>query len=375
MKRREFITKSISAGIVAGAGLPLLSQPERTNSDGKEMQTAKINPAIETEKGSSGKMKVGLYSITYLGCWYKDRPLSWQEVLQRAKDLGFDGVEFDAKRPHANPMDWSQDIRKAVVDRAGELGLELPALSANNNFASPLPEEREAQLLMVREQIKLAADLGCKVLRVFAAWPGITFRDGWASYDEARKEWDNDWPGIPKLIRWNYMRDCMAEAAKMAEDHGVVLALQNHAPLIQNWRDAYKVIKSVDSPNLKMCFDLPPQEDDKENITTCLNTIGDLDVHFHYNGELERLPNGKIAVIPSFAYPSIYNYPFLIQELTRIGYKGYLSWELCHNVLDAKGKPGTLKEVDEQTVMALEYMRGLVADAEKSIAASPQAKK
>jgi len=295
-------------------------------------------------------------------------------VLQKAKDFGYDGVEFDAKRPHANPMDWNQDTRKAVVNRAGELGLELPALSANNNFASPIPEDREAQLLMVREQIKLAADLGCKVLRVFASWPGITFRDGWATYDESRKEWDNGWHGVPKLIRWNYMRDCMAEAAKIAGDHGVVLALQNHAPMVATWQDCYKVIKSVDSPHLKICFDLPPQEDNKENITTAINTIGHLDVHFHYNGEFKKFPDGKIEVIPSFSYPAINNYPFLINELARIGYNGYLCWEFCHNVLDAKGNPGTLKEVDEQTKLALEYMRGLVTDAEKQVTSNQQRK-
>ena len=372
MKRRDFIAKSITAGVVAGSGFPLLAQQDETNSGVTEMEPANVHPMMEVEKTPPGKMKVGLYSITYLGCWYKDRPLTWQEVLQKAKDFGFDGVEFDAKRPHANPMDWNQDIRKAVVNRAGELGLELPALSANNNFASPVPEEREAQLLMVREQIKLAADLGCKVLRVFAAWPGITFRDGWANYDEPRKEWNNGWPGVPTLVRWNHMRDCMAEAAKIAGDHGVVLALQNHAPMVGTWRDCLKVIKSVDSPHLKICFDLPPNEDNTENITTAVNTIGHLDVLFHYNGEFERQPNGKIVVTPSFGYPAIAHYDYLINELARIGYNGYLNWEFCHCAVDENGKPGTLKMIDDQTKLALEYMRGLVADAEKRVASGQQ---
>jgi len=365
MKRREFIAKSVSAGVVAGTAFPMMAQQGSKQLNGNELDMPLSNPSSSTPNLPSGKMKVGLYSITYLGCWYKDRPLTWQEVLQRAKDFGFDGVEFDAKRPHANPMDWNQDTRKAVVNRAGELGLELPALAANNNFASPCPEDREAQLLMVKEQIKLAADLGCKVLRVFAAWPGITFRDGWANYDEPRKEWNNGWQGVPTLVRWNHMRDCMAEAAKIAGDHGVVLALQNHAPLVSTWRDCYKVIKAVDSPHLKICFDLPPIEDNVENITTAINTIGNIDVLFHYNGEFERLPNGKLHVIPSFGYPSIFNYGHLINELARIGYNGYLNWEFCHNAIEKDGKPGTLKMVDEQTKLALEYMRGLVADAEK----------
>ncbi len=356
MRRRDFISKSVGAGIAAGAVFPLLTNAEN------------IGPArasTGTSQVSQGKMKVGLYSITYLGCWYKDRPLTWQETLQRAKDFGFDGVEFDAKRPHANPMDWDMNTRKAVRERAGELGLELPALAANNNFASPLPEDREAEMLMVREQIKLAADLGCKVLRVFAAWPGITFRDGWANYDEPRKQWEAAWPGIPKLTRWNYMVDCFREVAKIAGDNGVVLALQNHAPLVNTWQECNKVIKAVNSPHLKICFDLPPVEDNKENITTAINTIGHLDVLFHYNGEFERQKDGKLVVVPSFGYPSIFNYGHLINELQRIGYKGYLNWEFCHCAIDANGNPGTLKMIDEQTRFALEYMRGLVAEAEK----------
>jgi len=367
MKRRDFISKSISAGVVAGAGLPLLANGENVPVSKTIIDNLNDSAVLGVSQRPQGKMKVGLYSITYLGCWYKDRPLTWQEVLQRAKDFGFDGVEFDAKRPHANPMDWTPDIRKAVRDRAGELGLDLPALAANNNFASPLPEDREAELLMVREQIKLAADLGCKVLRVFASWPGITLRDGWANYDEPRKQWDACWPGIPKLIRWNHMVDCMKEAAQIAGDHGVVLALQNHAPLVASWQDCYKVVNSVDSPHLKICFDLPPNEDNKENITTAVNTIGHLDVHFHYNGEFERLSNGQIDVIPTFGYPKILNYGFLINELARIGYNGYLCWEFCHCAVDEKGNPGTLTMIDAQTKLALEYMRGLVAAAEKQV--------
>lgn len=60
-------------------------------------------------------IKVCLYSITYLGVWYRGGSLTWKEVLRRAKDFGFDGVEFDAKRPHANPMDWDERTRREIV--------------------------------------------------------------------------------------------------------------------------------------------------------------------------------------------------------------------------------------------------------------------
>lgn len=305
-------------------------------------------------------IKMGLYSISYLGCWYKDRPLKWDEVLYKAKELGFDGVEFDAKRPHANPMDWDADIRKRVVDLAGNLEIELPVLASNNNFGSAVPEQREAELLMVREQIKLASDLGCKILRIFGAWSGITFRDGWANYDEAHRQADMSWPGVPHAVRVKYIKDCVAEAAKIAEQYGIILALQNHPPVLRNWHDVYEVVSEINSPALKICFDIPHNEDNKENITRALNTIGSLDVQFHFNGEFTRDENGKVIGKRTMFGEPIQNYPHMVKELKRIGYDGYICWEYCHNVLDKYGNPGTLSDVDEQTKLALEYMRGLV---------------
>lgn len=360
MKRREFISKGISAGVIAGtAAHPVIANATNFN------ETNDMHIMDKTSESSTKGMKVGLYSITYLGCWYKDRPLTWQEVLQRAKKFGYDSVEFDAKRPHANPMDWDQNIRKAVKDRAGELGIEICALAANNNFSSPVPEQREAEILMVREQIKLAADLGCPLIRVFGAWNGITFRDGWATYDEAGNQGRNAWPGVSRYIRLRHIQEALTELAKIAGDHGVTLGLQNHAPLINDWRDVNEMLAYIDSPHLKAIIDIPHSEDSEDNVKEAIRTIGKNDVHFHFNGEFERLANGSIGMKRTVFGAPIQNYPTLVNELARIGFNGHLSWEFCHNVINEKGLPGTLKEVDEQTVLALEYMRGLIADAKK----------
>ena len=361
MKRRDFIAKGIGASVLAGTGSQLLAN-ETATATMAGSQSVNEKTSASSTKG----MKVGLYSITYLGCWYKDCPLTWQEVLQRAKDYGYDSVEFDAKRPHANPMDWGQNTRKAVKDRAGELGLDLCALASNNSFASPVPEQREAEILMVREQIKLAADLGCPIVRVFGAWNGITFRDGWATYDEAGKNGSNSWPGVPRYIRLQYIKEALTELAKIAGDYGVTLGLQNHAPIIRDWRDVHEVITQIDSPHLKAIIDVPHNEDSAENVKEAIRTIGKNDIHFHFNGEFERLPDGSIGMKYTVFGAPIQNYQTLVNELARIGFEGHLCWEFCHNVTDAKGNPGTLKEVDEQTILALEYMRGLIANAKKT---------
>jgi len=52
------------------------------------------------------EMKLGLYSITYLGLWYRGEALPLPVLISRAKQYGYDGIEIDGKRPHGNPLDW-----------------------------------------------------------------------------------------------------------------------------------------------------------------------------------------------------------------------------------------------------------------------------
>jgi sugar phosphate isomerase/epimerase len=161
-------------------------------------------------------MKVGLYSITYLGVWYEGPALTFNEVIQQAAKMGFDGVELDGKRPHGNPMDLDQRWREETREEIAKHGLDIPAVASNNDFSSPVPEIRESQLLMVREQTRLAADLGAKVVRLFGAWPGVTFRDGIGLYDEARTGWENTFPTIPRRTRYRFIRECLEEPHGLA---------------------------------------------------------------------------------------------------------------------------------------------------------------
>jgi len=125
-------------------------------------------------------MRIGLYSITYLGLWYRGPALSLEDVIGRARRFGYDGVEIDGKRPHGNPADLPRARCEELRARAADAGIGIYAVAANNDFSSPIPEHRESQLLYVRDLIRMTADLGAPVLRMFAAWPGITMQDGTA---------------------------------------------------------------------------------------------------------------------------------------------------------------------------------------------------
>src|ERR1700727_756498 len=66
-------------------------------------------------------VKIGLYSITYGGVWYRGDALTVEQVIGRAKKFGYQGVEIDGKRPHGNPLDMPktrcQQLRNLANDQ------------------------------------------------------------------------------------------------------------------------------------------------------------------------------------------------------------------------------------------------------------------
>lgn len=307
-------------------------------------------------------MKIGLYSITYLGVWYTGGALSVIDFIKQAKKLGYSGVEIDGKRPHGNPMDISPKARKEIKEITAGEGLDMVGVASNNDFTSPIPEHRECQLLMVREQIKLCRDLGGSVVRLFFGWPGITFAKGIAQYDHASQFWHDRTKYATRHEMWDWARDCFKEAARIAEDEGVTLGLQNHHPIVRDYRDVLDMIAQVGSPALKACLDVPCEDNQDEAwVRKAVQDTGDLQVLCHFNGEWERDASGKVVQrdIP-FYRRGMVNYPVFVNELKKIGYRGYHTFEFCHQAFNDKLEPQGQDYIDEQAALALEYLRDIM---------------
>ncbi len=354
MDRRKFIETS---GAAAGAAM-LSSVTPNINPGQKE---------IGKKSGNTGRIKIGLYTITYGGIWYNGPALSFEETCKRAKEAGFDGVELDNKRPMGNPMDLSQKRREEMKNSLAKYGLEIPCVAANNDFSSPIPEHRECQLLMVRETAKLAKDLGAKFVRLFAAWPGVPIHNGIGTYELTRGNefytFQRQYPFATRLDRYNFVKDCLREAAKMGEEYGIVMVLQNHAPLIRGWKDTLDLVKEVDSQWLKICLDLPIFENlDKEYVANAVRNVGKLQVHSHFGGEYFRDPQGNIKprVLDYYAGGKIPDYEHYINLMNEIGYEGYFTFELCHQVLNEDHSVGGIEFVHEQVTLAREYMAKII---------------
>jgi sugar phosphate isomerase/epimerase len=337
--RRGFVQSALAAGAL-GAGL----------------SRAAAEPA---------DVKIGLYSITYGGVWYRGDALTVEQVIGRAKKFGYQGVEIDGKRPHGNPLDMPparcRDLRMLAHDQ----GIEIYGVAANNDFSSPIPEHRESQLVYARELIRMTADLGARIVRVFLAWPGVTLRpEGGGRYDIAQAVWKTEHQDFSEDRIWAWCREGLVEAAHMAGDCGVTLALQNHPPVIRHgYVDALRMVKEVDSPHLKMCFDARLEHTlDEAGVRKALHEAGALQILWHFGGEYDRGPQGIIQKGDEKCLGEMLG-------LLDIGYHGYAGFELCHPLPVVNGQTLGLEFVDKNAQLAAEYMRGILAQARKARAA------
>jgi sugar phosphate isomerase/epimerase len=312
-------------------------------------------------------MKIGLYSITYLGLWYRGPALTLEDVIGRARAYGYDGVEIDGKRPHGNPLDLPGGRCRELRQRAADAGVEIYAVAANNDFSSPIPEYRESQLAYMRELIRMTADLGVKTLRVFAAWPGVTLSPEGARYTIARQMWREAHLPFAEGQTWNWCCDALREAARWAGDAGVTLALQNHPPVTNTPDDMLRMIHDVASPHVKACLDAPLAA--KQGVTSMQATaraVGAVQVLSHLGGEYEQAADG--SVLGNVRHPDLTltpetYYADFVKGMQEIGYEGYLGYELCHPLPPVNGEPAGLDFADTNARLAAEYMRGIIRTA------------
>lgn len=118
-------------------------------------------------------MKFALLTVSYSGLFYSGKALSIEQQIHKAKLLGFGGLAIEAKRPIASPLDLSKADREKIKFLAGEMGIELCCIESMSNFAGRYMEDRENNLAMMRMVLELAHDLDVRMVKVFAAWPGI----------------------------------------------------------------------------------------------------------------------------------------------------------------------------------------------------------
>jgi len=309
----------------------------------KAQKTPSGNPA-------DFEVKTCLHSVSYLGIWRGQTKLTVDEFLVKAKELGYEGVMLVAKRPHVSPHDYDKAARAKLKAKIDSLGLTLVALAGYTDFTAGIDKpgipNAEIQATWVGEIAELAKDLGTDMVRVFTGYerPGIAYDKQYAEVVAGLKM-----------------------AGKLAAEHGVTLAVQNHHDIALHHDAMNWLLREVNMPNVMAGWDAwspvlegLSSEELRESILKMkpfiVNTIAaDYVKHprFNYVNNLTNYKAEQPVMRACAMGEGIIDYKTWFAALKEIGYQGWVVYEMCE-VLDGGGSE---ENMDKTAKAFLDYMK------------------
>jgi sugar phosphate isomerase/epimerase len=296
------------------------------------------------------KVKTCLHSVSYAGVWRGQAKLSIDEFLDKAKQLGFDGVMLMAKRPHISPLDYDQAARKALRHKIESLDLELVCLAGYTDFTAGIDKagipNMEIQAAYVGELAGLASDLGTDMVRVFTGY---------------------ERPGVPFDNQYALVVEGLKLAGRKAADYGITLAVQNHHDIASHHDMMRWLLEEINLPNVKVAFDpwTPTLQGlSPEQIRAAVLKLKSYIVHttaaqyvrlprFHYEDSLINFVPDQALIRAVPMDRGIVDYRTFITTLKEIGYQGYIGYEMCA-VLEGGGD---IENLDRTAKIFLEYVK------------------
>jgi len=217
-------------------------------------------------------------------------------VVQFAKEAGYDGVEIrvDAGHKHEISSQSSAETRRRVKELFDQEGVDIPCVATSVQFGSPNLEERREHIEAAKANLDLAADLGARVVRIFAGG------------------------GIPELTdeAAEYIAAAFDEVGEHAEAAGVCPMLECGHDIIKTGVEGAEVIKRVKTANFGVLWNHSNMDDETFDLLK-----GRLR-HFHVHEEVFAADNDNML--------------HLAKRVKGIGYEGYFSLEVIkgHNLAE-----------------------------------------
>ena len=263
-----------------------------------------------------------LHSISYSGSWGQAR-LSVEEFIDKAAELGFEGVMLAAKRPHLSILDYGAAARERLREQIARRRIRHVCVAAYNNFTADWEHgdvpHREIQVLYLAELARLTRDLGGQLLRVFTGY---------------------EHPAAGYLPQWNAVAAALKELAQRAAEFGVTIGVQNHHDLGAGFEAQYDLVQAVGEPNCKALFDAWAPALHGADLIAAARKMASITVHTTMADYQKR---------PRYQYePAIVNYrpldPYVqavpmgegfidyrgfLRALEENGFSGTLAYEMC----------------------------------------------
>ncbi len=288
-----------------------------------------------------------LHSVSYSGFWGQQF-LPVEDFIDKAAELGYDGVLLMAKRPHVSVLDYNEASRARLRSRIEARKLTKVCIAGYNNFTGDVEHgdipNREIQIHYVTALAELARDLGGDSVRIFTGYEN---------------------PAAAFGAQWKLLLDCLKECAKRARDFGVTIGVQNHHDLAAGYESMYDLIRAVDEPNCRAMFDAWAPALHGADICAAAKRMGALTVHttianyqrrprYKYEPAIVNYTAQTPTVVAVPVDEGFIDYRAFLSALSSGGFEGSAAYEMCSPLRDG-GSPGVL---DNYARRFVEFIRG-----------------
>jgi L-ribulose-5-phosphate 3-epimerase len=227
--RREFLTGAVVAGTALAAA---------------DFQAVADGPVSERPRRAN-RIGVSTYSF-----WqFRNENLrDLESCIDRAADMGFDGVEILHRQMQREDNDYLQRLKR----RAFANGLDLIGFSTHQGFLNPDRAVRQQNVDHTIRCIEMAYALGIPTLRVNTGTWGTS-----RNFDElmANRGIEPVREGHTEEQGFGWVNEGLGACLRTAERCGVVLGLENHWGLGRTAAGVMRVVESINSPWLKVTLD------------------------------------------------------------------------------------------------------------------------
>jgi sugar phosphate isomerase/epimerase len=287
-----------------------------------------------------------LHSVSYSGSWGQPA-LTLDQFIDKAADLGFDGVMLMAKRPHVSLLDYGDKERASLRQHLEKRNLRATCIAGYNNFTADLEHgevpQREMQIHYITGLARLAGDLGGGLVRIFTGY---------------------EHPAQSFTPQWNLVVGAIKECARRASDFGVTIGVQNHHDLAAGFESQYDLIAAVDEPNCKALFDAWAPALHGADLGAAARKMAPVTVHTTI-ANYQRRPRYRYdpavvnytAVTPYVqAVPideGFIDYRTFLSDMRSSGFAGSIAYEMCSPLAGG----ASLENLDRYAQRFLEFLR------------------
>jgi len=154
------------------------------------------------------------------------------DFVDQCRSLNVEGIDF-----HQRFLPDPEKAADAILKALEGTGLELSGLSLSTNFNKD-GDDFQREIEQAVKWIGVASQAGARVSRIF----GGHIKDR------------NDEKGLASALE--KVLSAMSELTKTAEEHNVILAIENHGGVPGIGEEQVNIIEQIDSPFLKATVDV-----------------------------------------------------------------------------------------------------------------------